>query len=66
MVSWEERGNLLQSVLQLFHGYLGQSQDGGWEKQSACDLWLVSDVVAHLIGNAEFYAGTVERGLEGE
>ena len=35
-----------------------------WKKQSACDEWLVSDVVAHLVGNSEFYASTVTQGLE--
>ena len=35
-----------------------------WKKQSACDECLVSDVVAHLVGNSEFYASTVTQGLE--
>lgn len=66
MSSWEERAKLLQTESQSFHQYLGALPDDAWSKQSACDLWSVGDVVAHLVGNAEFYAGTVERGLKGE
>jgi uncharacterized protein (TIGR03083 family) len=66
MSSWEERTKLLQSESQSFQKYLGGLPDDAWSKQSACDLWRVEDVVAHLVGNAEFYAATVERGLKGE
>ena len=65
-MSWEERARLLQSDSQRFQSYLSELPDHAWDRQSACDLWLVSDMVAHLVGNAEFYAGTVERGLKGE
>lgn len=66
MVSWEERVKLLRSESQSFQKYLGELPGDAWSKQSACDLWNVGDVVAHLVGNAEFYAATVERGLKGE
>ncbi|PKB64175.1 MAG: hypothetical protein BZY80_03500 [SAR202 cluster bacterium Io17-Chloro-G2] len=66
MFSWEERVKLLTSESQKFQEYLTKLPDDAWGKQSACDLWSVADVVAHLVGNAEFYAGTVERGLKGE
>ena len=66
MVSWEERARLLRSESKKFQQYLSGLPDDAWSKQSACDLWRVDDVVAHLVGNAEFYAGTVERGLKGE
>jgi uncharacterized protein (TIGR03083 family) len=66
MSSWEERAKLLQSESQKFQQYLGGLPDDAWSKQSACELWRVDDVVAHLVGNAEFYASTVERGLRGE
>ena len=65
MTSWEDRVRLLQTESQRFQQYLQGLPDEAWSKQSACDLWQVQDVVAHLIGNAEFYAGTVERGLRG-
>ena len=63
MVSWEERARLLQLESRRFQQYLSELPDDAWSKQSACDLWRVNDVVAHLVGNAEFYAATVERGL---
>ena len=66
MTSWEDRVKFLQTESQRFVQYLNGLSDDTWTKQSACDLWQVHDVVAHLIGNAEFYAGTVERGLKGE
>ena len=66
MNSWEDRVRLLQTESQRFQQFLRGLPDEAWSKQSACDLWQVHDVVAHLIGNAEFYAGTVERGLRGE
>ena len=66
MISWEERARLLRSESQSFHRYLSDLPDDAWNKQSACELWSVGDVVAHQVGNAEFYAGTVERGLKGE
>ncbi len=66
MSSWEERAKLLQSESQRFQKYLSGLPDDAWGKQSACELWRVEDVVAHLVGNAEFYAATVERGLKGE
>ena len=65
MNSWEDRVRLLQTESQRFQQFLRGLPDEAWSKQSACDLWQVHDVVAHLIGNAEFYAGTVERGLRG-
>ena len=66
MLSFEERAQLYKSESQSFQEYLKNLPDEYWSKQSACDEWLVGDVVAHLIGNSEFYAGTVARGLQGE
>ena len=66
MLSFEERAQLYRSESQSFQEYLKNLPDEYWSKQSACDEWLVGDVVAHLIGNSEFYAGTVVRGLQGE
>ena len=37
-----------------------------WTAPSACTQWQVQDVVAHLVGVAEFYAGTVVRGVQGD
>lgn len=66
MNSYEDRIKNLQSESQRFQRYLHGLPADAWSKQSACDLWQVDDVVAHLMGVAEFYAATVERGLKGE
>lgn len=66
MVSFEERAQVYKSESEAFQDYLKALPAEVWGKQSACDEWLVGDVVAHLVGNSEFYAGTVARGLTGE
>jgi len=66
MPSFDERASLYKAESEAFQEYLKNLPAGDWNKQSACDEWLVSDVVAHLVGNSEFYAGTVARGLTGE
>jgi uncharacterized protein (TIGR03083 family) len=66
MRTWEERANLLREESRSFQHYLTGLPAEAWDQQSACDQWLVKDVVAHLVGNAEFYATTVERGLQGQ
>ena len=66
MLSFEERAQLYKSESQAFQEYLKNLPNTDWNKQSACDEWLVSDVVAHLVGNSEFYSGTVSRGIRGE
>ena len=66
MRTWEERANLLREASRNFQHYLADLPREAWDRQSACDLWLVKDVVAHLVGNAEFYATTVERGIQGQ
>lgn len=37
-----------------------------WRRPSACDLWAIRDVVAHLIWAADFYTDTVSRGRQGD
>ena len=66
MTSYEDRVRLLQSESDRVKQYLGALPDEAWNQQSACDLWQVGDVVAHLVGVAEFYAATVSRGLQGD
>ena len=66
MASFQERASLYRSESEAFQKYLKGLPAESWTKQSACDEWLVGDVVAHLVGNSEFYAGTVARGLTGE
>ena len=64
--SFEERASLYRSESETFQEYLKALPEEAWGRQSACDEWKVADVVAHLVGNSEFYAGTVARGLQGE
>jgi uncharacterized protein (TIGR03083 family) len=64
--SFEERAKLYRSESESFQQYLKDLPAKAWGRQSACDEWLVGDMVAHLVGNSEFYAGTVARGLQGE
>lgn len=63
--SFEQRLDNLRADSQRFHDYLRALPPASWNAQSACDLWEVGHVVAHLVGVAEFYATTVERGIEG-
>jgi uncharacterized protein (TIGR03083 family) len=37
-----------------------------WRRPSACDLWTIRDVVAHVIWAADFYTDTVSRGMRGD
>ena len=66
MASFEERAQLYKNESESFQEYLINLPAEDWKKQSACDEWLVSDVVAHLVGNSEFYASTLAQGLEGK
>ncbi len=63
--SFQQRLDNLRNESQGFHNYLNALPPEAWNAQSACDLWEVGHVVAHLVGVAEFYATTVERGVEG-
>jgi uncharacterized protein (TIGR03083 family) len=37
-----------------------------WQQPSACDLWTIRDLVAHLIWAADFYTDSVSRGIQGD
>ena len=37
-----------------------------WSRQSACDGWVIGDVVAHLTGGAENWANSINRALTGD
>ena len=66
MGSHEDRVKLLRSDSERFWQYLQNLSDEAWIGQSACSRWQVRDVVVHLMGNAEGYAGSVSRGLNGD
>lgn len=46
--------------------FLDTLSTADWQRQSACDLWSIRDVVAHLIWAADFYTDTVSRGRQGD
>jgi uncharacterized protein (TIGR03083 family) len=66
MNSHEGRVELLRWESDRFRQYLKTLSGEAWTQQSACDRWQVRDVAAHLMGNAEGYAASVSRGLEGD
>ena len=37
-----------------------------WSRQSACEGWVIGDVVAHLTGGAESWASSINRALTGD
>ena len=37
-----------------------------WSRQSACEGWVIGDVVAHLTGGAESWANSINRALTGD
>lgn len=60
------RVQLVQAESERFLQYLHALPPEAWCHPSACPRWEVRDVVGHLIAGAEFYAGTVARGLHGD
>src|SRR3989454_12543189 len=46
--------------------YLAALPEDAWSKPSACALWEVRDVVAHLITAASLYTDCITRGLRGD
>jgi uncharacterized protein (TIGR03083 family) len=66
MASFAERLAVLTGESSRLEQYFEALPPEAWARPSACTQWQVQDVVAHLVGVAEFYAGTVARGLRGE
>ena len=66
MTMHENRVKVLRSEMERVQGYLGGLPEAAWTQQSACVLWQVRHVVAHVGGVSEFYATTVARGLQGD
>ena len=65
MVLAEQRVHLLKSESQRFVDYLSALPEESWGQQSACDRWLVGDVVAHLTGGVDNYFSNIVRGVAG-
>ena len=50
MTMHENRMKVLRSEIERVQGYLAGLPETAWTHQSACDLWEVRHVVAHLSG----------------
>jgi uncharacterized protein (TIGR03083 family) len=66
MTSAAGRVTLLQMESTRLTQYLHALPQEAWSRPSACAQWQVQDVVAHLVGGAEVYAGSISRGLQGD
>ena len=66
MVLAEQRVHLLKSESQRFVDYLSGLPEESLAQQSACERWLVGDVVAHLTGGVDNYFGNITRGVAGD
>ena len=56
----------LQAESERITQYLTHLPPSAWQHASACSAWQVRDVVAHLVGVANFYADNIARGLQGD
>ena len=63
---YPQRVALLQAEADRFTQYLKALPTEAWGQPSACGEWQVQDVVAHLVGVAEFYADNITRGQQGD
>ena len=66
MATFAERLNVLIEESERLKQYFRALPPEVLTKPSACTQWQVQDVIAHLVGVAEFYANAVHRGLQGE
>jgi uncharacterized protein (TIGR03083 family) len=60
------RVSLIQRLAGRLREFLGALPTEAWELPSACDLWQVRDVVAHVTGGAERQIESMARGLRGD
>lgn len=61
-----QRVKVLEEESERIKQYLHALPADAWERPSLCTQWQVQDVVAHLVGVAEFYASNISRGLQGD
>src|SRR6266487_6311403 len=66
MDTFADRVSVLQSESERIKQYLHALPPETLSRPSACTDWQVQDVIAHLVGVAEFYASSVSRGLRGD
>ncbi|MGE3535839.1 MAG: maleylpyruvate isomerase family mycothiol-dependent enzyme [Candidatus Tectimicrobiota bacterium] len=66
MLTFAERLQVLQAESERIRQYIHALPATALTQASACAQWQVQDVIAHLIGVAETYAGSITRGLQGD
>ena len=66
MVTLQDLVNLVKSESERLTEYLNGLPSEAWSQASACDLWQVRDVVAHLTWAAEGFAESISRGVRGD
>ena len=66
MDSPEERVKIAIRESERLKEYLSSLPAEAWNKPSACDLWEVRDVVAHLAWAAEGYTERIHQSLQGD
>jgi uncharacterized protein (TIGR03083 family) len=66
MYNFAGRLRLLQAESERIKQYFHSLPPDALRQPSACTQWQVQDVIAHLIGVAETYAGNLSRGLQGD
>lgn len=66
MDAFANRLQVLQSESERIKRYIHALPAAALTCPSACTQWQVQDVIAHLIGVAETYAGSIARGLQGD
>jgi uncharacterized protein (TIGR03083 family) len=57
---------IIQTEADSLARFLDTLSEDDWQRPSACDLWTIRDVVAHLVWAADFYTDTVSRGVHGD
>ena len=66
MASTEQRVKLVKSESERIQQFLGALSSEALTQPSACDRWEVRDVVAHLTGAVDLFAGNITRGVNGD
>ena len=66
MSTQAELVKVIQTESERLQQYLAALPADAWTKPSACALWEVRDVVAHLIFAANYYTHCITRGLRGD
>jgi uncharacterized protein (TIGR03083 family) len=66
MATQAELVTIMQTEVERLRHYLGALPQDAWMQPSACALWEIRDVVAHMNGVAQGYQERITRGLRGD